>query len=318
MPIVKLRKWFPDLGERDSTSGCRKDKPRWAVVLHPQFSAICLPILLLWIGSLSCAAVGQLNLLSTQDEVEIGRQAAREVEQSMPMYKNPVVVAYIDSLGQALVKHSRRSNIRYSFKVVDTDQVNAFALPGGWLYVNRGLILASEDESELAGVIGHEIGHVVGRHGARQISKQYGLAVLVGLVAGSSEGGSSIARDIAGQFASLGAGLTLLKYGRDAEREADSFAVEELHAAGIDPDGMATFFEKLLAMHEKNQGETATLFSTHPPTAERISNVRAQIQQLADKRGLKSDSGRFQQIKVMLKPAATDSTKQRTRRRRGQ
>ena len=183
------------------------------------------------------------------------------------------------------------------FKVVDTEVVNAFALPGGWLYINRGLIAAAENESELAGVVGHEIGHVVGRHGARQITKAFGLQMLLELAVGEKP---SAARQIAGQFAEVGAGLTLLKYGREAEREADRFAVEETYAAGIDPEGMATFFEKLMAMHASEPKGVEVWFSTHPPSRERIANVRAQIQKLPPKPGLKADSKRFGEVKARI------------------
>jgi predicted Zn-dependent protease len=263
-------------------------KNRAVRMLSLAFVSVCL----------SCAAVSQLNLLTTDQEVEIGRQAAQEVEREVSLYRDPVVTAYVDSLGQALVLHSKRPKLKYSFKVVDTDQVNAFALPGGWLYVNRGLITAAENESELAGVIGHEIGHVVGKHGARQISKQYGFAVLVELAVGGEN--PSLARQIAGQFAAMGAGLTLLKYGRDAEREADYFAVSESHSAGINPEGMATFFEKLMAQHESEPEGAAEWFSTHPASQERIANVREQIAKLPHKSGLKTDSKRFQEIKARI------------------
>ena len=245
----------------------------------------------------SCTTLGQLNLLTTEDEVAIGRQAAREIELQLSLYDDPVVAADVDSLGQALVRHSKRSNIRYYFKVVDTEVVNAFALPGGWLYINRGLIAAAENESELAGVVGHEIGHVVGRHGARQITKAFGLQMLLELAVGEKP---SAARQIAGQFAEVGAGLTLLKYGREAEREADRFAVEETYAAGIDPEGMATFFEKLMAMHASEPKGVEVWFSTHPPSRERIANVRAQIQKLPPKPGLKADSKRFGEVKARI------------------
>ena len=245
----------------------------------------------------SCAAVNQLNLLSTADEVAIGRQAAAEVEKEVAILDDPVVLAYVDSLGQVLARHSKRPNLTYHFKVVDTDDMNAFALPGGWLYVNRGLIAAAANESELAGVVGHEIAHVVARHGARQISKQFGLAMLVQLAVGDDP---SLAREIAGQFAQMGAWLTLLKYGRDAEREADYLAVQETHAAGVDPEGVATFFEKLLALHEAEPEGAAVWFSTHPPSWERIANVRSQIAKLPARSGLRKDSERFQTIKARV------------------
>ena len=269
-------------------------------------------IFLLTGSMLSCAAVNQLNLLSSEQEVEIGRQAAAEIDRQVPLYDDPVVAAYIDDLGQALVRHSRRPELDYTFQVTDQDEVNAFALPGGWLYVNRGLITTAANESELAGVIGHEIGHVVGRHGARQITKQYGLAMLIELAVGREEG-RSMARDIAGQFVSLGAGLTLLKYSRDAEREADYFAVQETYAAGIDPEGTASFFEKLLALHESEPEGVAVWFTTHPPTQERIASVRADIRKLPARQGLRKDSERFRKIKarILRRQAGRERTKRR-------
>jgi len=258
-------------------------------------------VLLLCVSTvLSCAAVNQLNLLSPKDEVEIGRQASQQVEKEMPMYDDREGVAYIDSLGQALVGASKLTTFAYHFNVVDSDDVNAFALPGGYLYVNRGLIEAAETESELAGVIGHEIGHVVGHHGARQISKQYGLAVLIELIAGE-QGNATLARDIAAQFASFGAGLTLLKYGRLAEQEADDFGVQSTYQAGVDPEGVASFFEKLMALHAREPKGVEVWFSTHPPTNERVSFVRGEIEKLAPKPGLKKTSDRFEHIRARVK-----------------
>lgn len=247
----------------------------------------------------SCATINRFNLLSTKDEVSIGRKAAQEVEKELRIYGDPVVAAYIDSLGQILARNSKRPDLEYHFKVVDTDEVNAFALPGGWLYINRGLITVAGNESELAGVIAHEIGHVVGRHGARQITKQYGLAVLMELALGGEEN-PSLAREIAEQFASIGAGLTLLKYSRDAEREADVFAVEEMAAAGIDPEGMVSFLAKLQAQREAEPSGTSLWFSTHPATGERIQNVRAAIQKLPPAKATVTDTRRFQTIKERL------------------
>ena len=264
--------------------------------------------------TVSCAAVNQLNLMTPKDEVEIGRQASKEIEKEMPMLKDEAVVSYIDSLGQAMVKASNLTMFEYHFNVVDTDDVNAFALPGGYLYVNRGLIETAETESELAGVIGHEIGHVVGHHGARQISKQYGLAVLVELVAGGG-GNSSLARDIASQFASVGAGLTLLKYGRLAEQESDAYAVQFTSKAGIHPEGVAKFFEKLLALHENQPEGMEVWFTTHPHTQERIQFVRQEISKLPSTAGLKMTSDHFASIKARVlankrtKPAPPETEK---------
>ncbi len=251
-------------------------------------------IVILFVGG--CATLSQLNFLTTADEVEIGKQAAADIERQLPMLEDETVFAYVDSLGRVLVRHSKRRGIPYYFKVVETSQVNAFALPGGWLYVNAGLIAAADSEAELAGVVAHEIGHVVGRHGARQISSQYGLVVLLDVVSGGP-GGGSIVRQIAGQFAGIGAGLTMLKYSRDMEREADQLAIEETYGAGIDPSGIAAFFEKLMAMHEREPSGLEALFTTHPPSAERIANVEEAVRALPPKRGLRSDSERFQEIR---------------------
>ncbi|MDE3000672.1 MAG: M48 family metallopeptidase [Gemmatimonadota bacterium] len=248
------------------------------------------------VGSVaSCATIGRFNVLSTEQEIEIGREAAREIERDLKLYDDPVVTAYINRLGQMLSRYSRRSGVTYYFKVVDTDEVNAFALPGGWLYVNRGLITTAENESELAGVVGHEIGHVDGRHGARAISRQLGAAFFLELTLGGKN--ASAGQRAGRQVADLFVGMQQLSYGRDAEREADRFAVESTYATGIDPEGTASFFEKLMAMQKKEPGRLGRLFSTHPPSRERIENVRAQIGGLPPKAGLMTDSRRFQEIK---------------------
>lgn len=251
------------------------------------------------VGSMaSCATIGRINVLSTEQEVEIGREAAREIERDLKLYNDPAVTAYINSLGQNLARYSSRSGLTYHFKIVDTDEVNAFALPGGWLYVNRGLITTAENESELAGVIAHEIGHVDRKHGARAISREFGAAVILDATLGGEN--ASVRRQVLRQVAALSKGMGQLKYGRDAEREADRFAVESTYAAGIDPEGTATFFQKLVAMQKKEPGQLQKMFSTHPPSRERVENVRAQIGELPPKAGLTKDSRRFQAIKERI------------------
>ena len=249
--------------------------------------------------SAGCATLSQINLISTPQELDMGNQFSKEVEKEVRLIRDPLVTSYVDSLGQRLVRHSKRADIPYRIRVVDTDEVNAFALPGGYLYVNRGLIQTAENEAELAGVMGHEIGHVVGKHGARQMTKALGLEALLGAVSGQDPG---LARQVAAEVAGVGAGLTLLKYGREAEIEADGYAVQETYDAGIDPDGMASFFQKLIALHDQKPGASglARWFSTHPPTQERIARVRADIAKLPPKSGLAKDSQRFQKVKAYL------------------
>ncbi len=253
-------------------------------------------------GLFGCAGrISDINIFTDAQEVQLGKQFSGEIEKEMKMYSDPIVTAYIDQLGQHLANHSQRQNITYHFKVVDTDVVNAFAVPGGYLYVNIGLIRAAENESELAGVIGHEIGHVVGKHGVKQMTRQLGLAAVAQLALGEDQS------KLKQMVANLAAGGVLMKYSRDAEREADIYAVQEMYDAGINPEGMATFFEKLLERQRGKPSRLAQMFSTHPPTTERIAAVRSQIAKLPRKSNLKKDSQRFHQIKKRLPPPSKTS-----------
>ena len=265
-----------------------------------RYTAICLSISLAMLTSFACGgAVQNFNIVSDAQEIEMGGQFSNEIEKELKLFTDPEVVKYIQDLGQDLAKVSKRADITYHIKVVDTDDVNAFALPGGFLYVNRGLISIADTESELAGVMGHEIGHVVGRHGAKSLSRQYGLQILTGLIVGRDP---SVSRQIAAQFAGIGGTLGMFHYSREAEREADALGVQELYDAGIDPDGIAKFFEKLMSLHESEPSGLSSLFSTHPPSSERVQNARADIALLPQKAGLRADSDRFQRIKKRLPP----------------
>ena len=247
-------------------------------------------------GLLACGGqLSEVNIFSDEEEIELGKQFSEEMERKeLKIYNDRVVTEYIVELGQRLAKHSKRNNIKYHIKVVDTEAVNAFALPGGYLYVNLGLIRTAENESELAGVIGHEIGHVVGKHGVKQLTKQLGFAAMAQLLLGKDP--NQLGEIVAG-LVSTGA---LMKYGRDAEREADGYGVQELYDAGIHPEGIATFFEKLLKLQKVQPSRFEQVFSTHPPTTERIANVRAQITTLPPKANLRKDSPRFHQIQKRL------------------
>ena len=253
-------------------------------------------------GLFGCAGrISDINIFSDAQEVQLGKQFSREIEKEMKIYSDPVVTAYIDQLGQHLANHSQRQNITYHFKVVNTDVVNAFAVPGGYLYVNIGLIRAAENESELAGVIGHEIGHVVGKHGVKQMTRQLGLAAVAQLALGEDQ--NRLEQMVAG----LAANGVLMKYSRDAEREADIYAVQEMYDAGVDPEGMATFFVKLRGLQKSKPSKLQQLFASHPPTAERIAAVRSQISRLPRKSNLKKDSRRFHEIKRRLPPPSKTS-----------
>ncbi len=249
-------------------------------------------------GLTSCAAVlSEVNIFSVEEEIKLGNLFSSEMEKEITLYtRDPVVTEFINELGQRLVLHLNRNKIAYHFKVVDAEAINAFALPGGYVYVNLGLIRAAENESELAGVMGHEIGHVVGRHGAKQLTKQLGFAAVEQLVLGKDP---NHLEKLAANVAKSG---TLMKYSRDAEKEADEYAVQKTYDAGIDPEGVATFFETLRKLQKRRPRQLERFFSTHPPTDERIKNVRSQIDRRPRKPNLRRDSLRFHEIKKRLPP----------------
>ncbi|MCY3712584.1 MAG: M48 family metallopeptidase [Gemmatimonadetes bacterium] len=258
------------------------------------------PLSIILLATSGCGSVFKdVNVLSEADEIALGREFSREIERELKLYRDPEVVRYVDELCQGLALHSKRSNIPYYIKVVDTDEVNAFALPGGFLYVNRGLISISGTEAELAGVIAHEIAHVVARHGAKAMTRQLGLEIILGLISGRNPTG---VRRVASQLAGVGGILSMLHHSREAEREADALAVVNLREAGYDPEGFSAFFEKLLEINDRDPGAFATLFTTHPPSRERIENTRKQAAALPVLEGLITDSERFRQIKDMLPP----------------
>ncbi|MBN1825018.1 MAG: M48 family metalloprotease [Candidatus Eisenbacteria bacterium] len=255
--------------------------------LRRRMGAVVLPLLLL----LGCAAVSQINLIPTEDEVRMGAQFAQQIETELKILDDPVVTAYADSLGQLLAAHSARTEIAYRFRVVDSDEVNAFALPGGFVYINRGLIAAADDEAELAAVIAHEIGHVVAKHGAKQLTRQYGLAAIATAALGEDPG---MIQSTAANILVTGA---LMKYSRDAENEADHLGVDELVRSGIEPDGMVRFFEKIREMQGREMSSVERFFSTHPPTEERIDYTRAYIASIPGRERLTRDSDRFRRIR---------------------
>jgi predicted Zn-dependent protease len=210
--------------------------------------------------------------LSEGQEIKLGQRMSMEIDRTYPILRDIEVQAYIDRLGQSLVDHCKRKKIEYRFKVINTDDVNAFALPGGFIYINRGLIETVDNESELAGVIAHEIGHVVGRHHSDQVQRAsltgLGLGVLDALLGG--RGGAAQLANLASQMVASGA---FMKYGRDAEREADRLGARNVYDAGYDPEGMVTFFERLDALREGRPNVIEKFFATHPSPNERAENV---------------------------------------------
>ncbi len=232
--------------------------------------AYFLAVAVIAIGS--APAEAQWFGLSEGQELKLGQQMAREIDRTYPILRDLELQNYIDRLGQSLVEHCKRKKIDYRFKVINTDDVNAFALPGGFIYVNRGLIETVDNESELAGVLAHEIGHVVGKHHSDQVQRAsltgLGLGVLDAFLGG--RGGAAQLANLASQMVASGA---FMKYGRDAEREADRLGARNVYDAGYDPEGMVSFFERLDALREGKPNAIEKFFATHPSPNERAENI---------------------------------------------
>ena len=237
----------------------------------------------------------QVNFYSFDKEVALGRQLAAEVDRSAQFVEDPIIVEYINRVGQNLVLHSD-AKVPCTIKVIDSDVINAITLPGGFIYINKGVLLAADNESELAGPIAHEIAHVAARHGVEQASKgqlvNWGSLPLIFL---GGWGGFAIQ-----QAAGVAIPLGFLKFSRGAEEEADMFAAQYLWAAGYDPHSYATFFEKLEAQEKKKPGTVARLFSTHPIPANRGEKINALVARFPDRSEYLINTSEFNQVKGRL------------------
>ena len=222
-----------------------------------------------------------INFYSIEREIGLGKQLAQEVERSSKLIDDPVVTEYVNRVGQNLVRNSD-AKVPFTIKVIDSDEVNAFALPGGFFYVNSGLILRAQEESELAGVMAHEIAHVCARHGTKQATKGDIIQI------------ASIPAMIMLPYGWAGYGIyqgmnflipmTFLKFSRDAEREADFLGLQYMYKAGYDPNSYVTFFERIQADEKRRPGTIGKAFSTHPPTQDRIENTQKEIARILPSR----------------------------------
>lgn len=244
---------------------------------------------------------GQLAFYSYDKEVALGRQLARDVDRTSKFVNDPVISEYVNRVAQNLVLHSD-AKVPFTIKVVDSNDINAFALPGGFLYVNRGLLEAAENEAEVAGVISHEIAHVAARHGVEQASKgellRYGSIPLIFF--------GGIGGYIVQQVASIAVPLTFLKFSRGAEKEADRLGAQYMWASGYDPNALISFFEKLEAQEKGNKNSTLLkVFSTHPLTGDRITLVRELIERFPDRNEYQISSSEFNGIRSRLIAASS-------------
>ncbi|HLU26208.1 MAG TPA: M48 family metallopeptidase [Longimicrobiales bacterium] len=260
----------------------------------------------------STTSVTATCAISPRQEVELGQQYAADINRQLPIVTDPALDRYINAVGNQLAQYGQR-NFGYRFYIVNTDQVNAFSIPGGFIYINRGLIEQTNNLSELAGVLAHEIAHVEERHGAEQIERMQranvGLSLAYILLGRAPSGLERAAIEVGGA-------AIFARYSREAEFEADATAVRLLVSAGINPNGLATFFSTLLAERERQPGILEQWFSTHPTTEDRIAQVRSLIRQYPPEtlRGLTVNTEQFNAFKARVQQLPPPPARFRTNR----
>jgi len=260
---------------------------------------------------------GSINFISLDKEIAMGRQLAAEIERQVKLIDDPTINEYVNRVGQNLVRNSD-AKVPFTIKVVESDEINAFALPGGFFYVNSGLILAADDESELAGVMAHEIAHVAARHGTEQASKAELINFAsIPLIFMGGVGGFAL-RQAAGFLIPM----QFLQFSRKDESEADYFGLQYLYKTGYDPGAAVSFFEKLQAKESAKPGSISKMFSTHPPTGERIELSKKNIEAiLPDKEQYVVTTSEFNTVKAQLaqlenrRPSPEEANKPSLRRK---
>jgi predicted Zn-dependent protease len=239
---------------------------------------------------------GGLNFYSLEKEIALGKQMADEVEKTSKIVDDPVISEYVNRIGQNLVRNSD-AKVPFTIKVIDSEEVNAFALPGGFFFVNTGILDLAQSEAELAGVMAHEIAHVTARHGTRQATRgQVTNLATIPLIFLGGWAGYGIR-----QAAGLAIPLTFLKFSRGFEKEADFLGIQYLYAAGYDPTAMVQFFERLKAQEKKKPSSIGKIFRSHPLTKDRIKLVQESIDEvLPSKPQYAVNTSEFDQVKDRL------------------
>jgi len=237
----------------------------------------------------------RVNFYSLEREQALGRELSQQVEMHAKLITDPVITEYVNRIGQTLVRHSD-AHVAFTIKVVDDEQVNAFALPGGFFYVNSGVLLAADSEAELAGVMAHEIAHVAARHATHNATRQeiWNLASLPLIFVGGPVGAAIR------QFSGVVVPMSFLKFSRDDEREADFLGLEYQYASGYDPTAFVDFFEKLEAQEKGHSGFMARAFASHPMNADRIRRAETELQILPDRDGYIVSTSEFDEVRERL------------------
>jgi beta-barrel assembly-enhancing protease len=236
------------------------------------------------------------NWYSVEGQINMGRQYAQQVDSSAKLVKDPVITEYVNRIGQNLVRNSD-AKVPFTIKVIDSDEINAFALPGGFFYVNTGIILAADNEAEMAGVMAHEIAHVAACHIAREQTRGT-LAQLATIPLIMVGGGIGLA---AQEAAGLALPMTFLRFSRGFEAEADYLGLQYMYKTGYDPQAFTAFFEKIEAQEKKKQGTISRAFETHPPTPDRIEKSQEEIEKLLPPQPTyKVNTSEFDEVKARL------------------
>jgi predicted Zn-dependent protease len=249
------------------------------------------------IAALALAAAG--CAISQQQEVQMGQQYATQTNSQLPIVGDAAINQYLNSLGMQIASHTSRSDLQWHFYLVNSDVVNAFALPGGFIYVNRGIVEHADRMDELAGVIGHEIGHVVRRHSVKQMEQMQGANVGLALACTLTQ----VCQNQAAQAAiQVGGAAVFAKFSRQDENEADQEGVKNVINAGISPEGMVSFFQKLLSLEGSEPSGVSAWFADHPLTSDRIKDVENMISQYppSQLRGLTTDTQAFHDFKARV------------------
>ncbi len=255
-------------------------------------------IILLLIFSISCVTTGpggktDFIMISTAEEVEIGQQVASGVESQEKLLKNSSVQNYVNSVGQKIVRVCDRRDVNYKFKVIDKDEINAFACPGGFIYIYTGLLDVLDNEAQLAGVLAHEVSHLVARHSVKKLQNIYGYSILAQIALGDKTEG------VAGDIINVAAMLILQGYSRDNEFEADRYGILYMKNAGYNPKGMIQVFEKFEKMEGSSSSTALNLLASHPAPADRIRKGQTKISEIGGT-GLPYYSDRYKSVKSQL------------------
>ncbi len=260
----------------------------WSMIL-----AVLLPLFLM-----GCATTGinkgQINLISTEEEVTMGVELSKEVEKEFEIYDDASVTAYVQSVGNRIARVCDRSDVTYHFAVIKKDDLNAFALPGGYIYIYTGLMKEMDDEAQLAAVLAHETGHVAARHATERLTAMYGYQILVTLILGENP---NFWAELVGNIFATGG---FLAYSRENEYEADRLGTRYLHAAGYAPEGMPELLGKLTSAEERQPSKLEELLATHPPTQQRIGRVKALVAGLPAQTSPMRNKEAFESIKRSL------------------